>query len=113
MRLRLSGKGIEMTAELRELVRRRVDVALGRFAGRLEQVFVRLGDVNGPRAGVDKYCDIGIEAGLPRPLMIRERQGSLPAALSVACKRAGRAVRRQLELARVGRRRTGTRLREA
>lgn len=39
---------------LRQYVERRLRFALGRFAHRLDQLQVRLEDVNGPRGGLDQ-----------------------------------------------------------
>ena len=99
MKLRMSARGVELSAELNEYIRRRVHFSLGRFAGRIQSVSISLADVNGPRGGLDKICDVRVNAGLRNPLMVRERQGNVHAAVAFAVERAERALRRQLQIA--------------
>lgn len=64
MKVRLTAQGVELSAELKDYVKRRVHFSLGRFAGRIGSLSVRLTDINGPRGGLDKCCDIRVGAGL-------------------------------------------------
>lgn len=66
---------------------------------------MRLSDINGPRGGVDKTCDIRLDAGLPHAVVIRERQASIYAAIAYAMDRAERALRRNLSMETSGHRR--------
>jgi hypothetical protein len=79
MKLQLTSRGIELTADLRDYVQRQVRFALGRFAGRIKTLSVQLSDVNGPRGGVDKCCDIRVDARFRQSLVVRERQASIHA----------------------------------
>lgn len=99
MKLRLVARGIELTADLKDYVRRRIHFALGRFAGRIKSVSVRLADLNGPRGGVDKSCDIRVDMGLRKEVIVCERHDNIHAAVAFAVQRADRAVQRQLESA--------------
>lgn len=99
MKLRLVTRGVELTADLNDYVRRRIHFALGRFAGKIRSVSVRLADVNGPRGGIDKCCDIRVNIGLPQEVIVRERQTNIHAAVAFAVERADRAVQRHLESA--------------
>lgn len=99
MKLHLTSDGIELTTEHRQYVQRRLGFALGRFAGRIARLTVLLSDVNGPRGGVDKCCLIRVDAGLPQPVVIRERHADLHAAVALAAERAGRALERKLRIA--------------
>ena len=99
MKLRLAAHGVELSAELKDYVKRRVHFSLGRFAGRIKSLSIRLADVNGPQGGVDKCCDIRVDAGLRQEVIVSERQANIHAAVAFATERAERAVRRQLNLA--------------
>lgn len=99
MKLRLSQQGVELSTELKEFIRRRIQFSLGRFAGRIKSLSIRLADVNGPRGGVDKCCNIRVDAGLRQQVIVRECQATIHAAVAFATERAERAVRRQLTLA--------------
>ena len=96
MRFELTAQGIELTPDLRERVQRRVYFALGRHSGRITRVSIRLQDVNGPRGGPDKFCLVRVEAGSGPPVVIRERQSNVHAAVAFAAERAERFLSRQL-----------------
>ena len=100
MKMRLATRGIELSADLNEYVRRRAHFSLGRFAGRIRSLSIRLSDVNGPRGGIDKLCHIRVDVRLRQEVIVRERQASIHAAVAFAMERADRAVQRQLQLAR-------------
>ncbi len=102
MKIRLTTNGIELTADLHDYVRRRAHFSLGRFAGRIRSLSIRLADINGPRGGIDKHCDVRVDVGHRQPVLVRERQVSLHAAVAFAVERAERAVQRKLELASSG-----------
>ena len=98
MKLRLTARGIELSADLKEYVGRRTHFRLGRFAGRIRSVSISLSDVNGPRGGNDKVCDLRVDVGQRQQVIVRERQAKVHAAVAFAMDRAERAVERQLKL---------------
>jgi putative sigma-54 modulation protein len=109
MKVRLTAQGIELSAELRDYVTRRIHFGLGRFVGRIKSLTVRLTDINGPRGGIDKSCHIRVDAGLSQRVIVRERQETIHAAVALAMERVERAVERQLSLTRPAARRSATR----
>lgn len=111
MRLHVTGRGLTVTEDLEDYVRRRAQFAMGRFAGTIASLNVRLSDVNGPRGGSDKCCDVRVEAeGLRKPVVVREQQDEIHAAVALAVDRAGRTVARLVRLAH-SRSRSGARQR--
>src|SRR3982751_2969006 len=97
MQLEMRGVNYELDDVLKGHIERRLRFALGRFAARIRRLTVRLTDVNGPRGGLDKRCRIAV-ALVPRGTVTVEGAGDDPFALVAgAAKRAGRAVRRELE----------------
>ena len=74
---------------------------LSKCAPSIERVSVRVGDVNGPRGGVDQVCRINVVLiGLP-PVVVEERDASLEAAIDGAITRTERAVRRSVQRRRM------------
>jgi ribosome-associated translation inhibitor RaiA len=97
----IRGVKYELGEELERYIERRLRFALGRFAGRIGRVLVRLSDVNGPRGGVDKRCRIAV-ALIPRGMVRVEAAGHDPfAVVALAAKRAGRSLRRTLGRRRI------------
>ncbi len=96
MDLDIRGVKYDLGDDLAEFIERRLRFALGRFAGRIDRVSIRLSDVNGPRGGVDKRCRITV-ALTPRGVVRVAGSGDDPFALVArAAKRAGRTVHRAL-----------------
>ncbi|MCG3126201.1 MAG: hypothetical protein CHACPFDD_01031 [Phycisphaerae bacterium] len=90
---------------LRELIHRRVQFALGRFAHRIAAVRVRIDDVNGPRGGPDRRC---LVEATPRPhgtpIVAEVIDESAEAAVGRAAERVARQLRGRIERSREMRR---------
>jgi putative sigma-54 modulation protein len=104
MRVDIQGRGFGLTAPLLEHTQRRLRFALTRTSGRIKRVVVRLGDRNGPRGGVDKFCKIQVSLGHAPHVLIEEVGADLYAAIDRATERAGRnVVERVKRLRRIAR----------
>jgi ribosome hibernation promoting factor len=99
MRFSVSGDRVKVTTALREYIDRRLYFALGRFGPAIDHVSVRVGDVNGPRGGVDKHCQIVVKlrASGSNPIAVDDNDEDLRAAVAQASNRAGRTVARAIE----------------
>ena len=99
MRFSVSGDRVKITTGLREFIDRRLYFALGRFGPAIDTVSVRVGDVNGPRGGVDKHCQIvvNLRASRSNPIAVDDSNEDLYAAVSQASDRVGRTVARAVE----------------
>ena len=99
MQFLISGDRIEVTTDLREHIDRRLHFALGRFGQAIDHVSVRVGDINGPRGGVDKHCQIVVKlrASGSNPISVDDKDEDLLAAVARASNRAGRTVARTIE----------------
>jgi CBS domain-containing protein/ribosome-associated translation inhibitor RaiA len=85
--------GSVLDAADKAYLRRKLGRKLGKFASAIERTSVRVEDVNGPRGGVDKRCQIKVVlTGLPS-VVVEQRHHSLQAALDGVIARAERAVR--------------------
>ena len=81
----------------RDYLRRKLHRVLEKFGSAIERTSVRLEDVNGPRGGIDKRCQVKIVVrGLPS-VYVDERDSSVQAAMDRARGRANRAVRQALQ----------------
>ncbi len=97
-------RGFALTTALRAFVERRLGAALRRHAVAAHRVSARLADVNGPRGGIDKSCVIEVRGPALQPVVVRERDADLYAAIDRAAARLDRTLAR-----RVGRRRRARR----
>jgi len=105
MQLDVRTRGLPHPDWYRGHARRRLGLALGRFADRIAQVDVALEDVNGPRGGVDKRCTLRalLRRGGP-PLVVRNLDRHLSVAIDLAADRLARSVVRAIERRRSRRR---------
>lgn len=82
------------------LTQRRLEFALGRFAGRVRSLSVRLTDLNGPRGGIDKKCLIAVRLAHPRRvIVIEDVDADAAVVVSRAAERVSRAVSRAIHAA--------------
>lgn len=100
MRLDVLSGNLPNSAAIDEHAERRMMFALDRFASRVQLVRVRLGDLNGPRGGVDKRCAIECDLGRLGSVVVEEVDSDLYTAIDRAASRAKVAVRRKLDRAK-------------
>jgi len=98
-------RGLESSESLRAYILRRVRSQARRIGKALRAVVVRVSDVNGPRGGVDKRCQIMLVRRGQRPVTIEEVRTDAYAAVDVAVERAALAAGRDVARARATRRR--------
>ena len=96
MRVDIKTSGIDLTDDLREHAERRLEFALDRAHHDISNVTVRLSDINGPRGGFDKRCQIQIPLPHHRGVVIEETDSDLYVAIDRAASRAGNTLGRQL-----------------
>lgn len=101
MKLLIQHRAGVVDATLRQLIQRRLQFALGRFAHRIAVVRVRIDDVNGPRGGPDRRCLIeATPRPSGRPLVAEVTDESAEAAVGRAADRVARQVRSRIERSR-------------
>jgi len=92
--------GVETSESLREHATRRVQLHLSRFGRDLTGVVVRIGDVNGPKGGLDKRCRVTVRGPRVGSATLDEYSGDIWSAVDLALERVARNVGRTLEKAR-------------
>ncbi len=96
MQIVIQARGLDLTAELREYVDRRLRFALDWAGYALAGVTVVLSDINGPRGGNDKRCRIRVTGNDGLDMVIEDTQADLHVAVDRAADRAGRTLARRL-----------------
>ena len=91
-------------AAMADLARRRLQFAFRRLAWLVPHATVQLSDINGPRGGVDKRCQVELRTDGDRAVVITSIARDWRSALDSALARAARALVRLLHRGR-GRRR--------
>jgi ribosome-associated translation inhibitor RaiA len=80
--------------ELRDLTERRVRFVLRRVSSRVPRAEVQMSDVNGPRGGIDKRCQVELRTDGARSVVVASVSDSWRTALDNALARAARFLMR-------------------
>ncbi len=97
MKIEVRFRALHASGPLREHVLRAVHFHLSRFGPELSSVFARIGDVNGPKGGIDKRCQFHVRGPRLGSVVIAEVSADAYAAVDACADRAGRSVGRELE----------------
>jgi putative sigma-54 modulation protein len=100
MQLDIQARGFALTEALRSYTLKRLRFALGRDDNVVMRARVRLADINGPRGGVDKRCQVELAMAGHSNILIEDTQTDLYFAIDRACERAMRTLNRRLERVR-------------
>lgn len=95
MNITIQAQGFELTEALRQHTMRRFDSA--RWTRDVQQIQVRLSDVNGPKGGADKRCQVQISLANESDVIIENIEDDLYLAIDRACARTKRTVTKRLE----------------
>lgn len=112
MRIQVFARNVTLAPGWMDFIERRLAFAIGRFASRIQEVVVRIQDLNGPRGGIDQQCHIDARI-LPCAWKSASGTGAdLGTAITKAVDRIARCIRTDLDRRRTrrirGRNRWGT-----
>ena len=102
LEIQVNKRGVELTPDEEDLIRKRVSFALDRFAPKISVIAVRLTDLNGPRGGTDKQCQITAELREGGHVRASDCDSNTAGAVRRACRRI-RAVIWRMVGVRTGR----------
>ncbi len=97
MQIVIQTKGFSLTDSLKAYINRRVASALDSRDHFIQRVRVRLSDINGPRGGVDKCCQVRTELNGAPTVVIQDTSENMYAAIDAASERSGQSVGRRIE----------------
>lgn len=100
MLIEIQSPGFPTTPALSEHTRRRLRFGLTRHSDRIKRVVVRLGDQNGPRGGIDKFCRICVYLANAPMAVVVEVGTDLIAVIDKTADRVSRTVVRRLNRSR-------------
>ena len=106
MLILLHGNGFELERDLRDDVREKIELALGRFESQIGKVSVYLADLNGPKKGVDKSIRLVVDVERQPVIVVEEKGEDWQALLESISDRASHTVSRQLDRSRARKGRT-------
>jgi ribosomal subunit interface protein len=92
----IQGIDIQVTEAIDAHVRARLTAALNQHQSHVARVEVKLKDVNGPRGGVDKVCDVVVKISPRGEVRVSKSDSDLYSAVSIAADAAKNAAGREL-----------------
>jgi len=101
MNIDIQSQDFPLSSALSDHTNRRLRFVLTRRSDRIQRVVVRLGDKNGPRGGIDKFCRIQVYLIDAHMAVIEDIGLDMYAVIDRAADRVGRVVAKHLEQARV------------
>ena len=96
MKLSIVDRDKCLTAPIRALARRRLLFALSRFDPKLDNVTLTVGDLNGPKGGVDKRCQLQIKLRYGENVILTNLDSTVEVCVSRLADRAGRTIARRV-----------------
>lgn len=96
MHIEIQARDFTLTESLRAYIEQRINFALSSRYDQIKRIRVRLLDINGPRGGSDKRCQVHITLPRSRDIVIEDTQPDLYVAIDRAADRAARTVQRRL-----------------
>jgi ribosomal subunit interface protein len=97
MQIEVQARNFSLTQALHGYVRRRIGFALSARHPHIERIQVLLCDVNGPRGGRDKRCQVRVALPGQATVVIEDIESNLYRAIDRAADRTSRTVARRLE----------------
>ncbi|MFA6040648.1 MAG: HPF/RaiA family ribosome-associated protein [Methylophilus sp.] len=96
MQTDIKTQGFTLTESIRQYTERRLQYGVSFANDNIQRVTVNLSDINGPRGGEDKRCQILITMPHMPSVVIEDTESNLYVAIDRAVERASRALTRQL-----------------
>ena len=98
MQIDVQALGFELTPALRSHAVRRLHFALGRSNAQVSRLSVRLSDLNGPRGGEDKRCQVRVKLTDAPEVVIEDTEADLSTPRSASVARHRRSLGRPVAL---------------
>ena len=96
MQIEIQARDFNLTHSLRDHIQRRLGFALSARYHHIQRILVRLSDINGPRGGIDKCCQIQMVLPQQADLVIEDTETDMYVAIDRAADRASRTLGRRL-----------------
>jgi ribosomal subunit interface protein len=96
MQIEIQARNFSLTQALRMHIERRLGFALATRYDHIKRILVRLSDINGPRGGNDKCCQLQVVLPGHADVVIEDTESNLYVAIDRAADRASRTVTRRL-----------------
>lgn len=96
MKIRIRHANIDLSSALAEHAQTRLERGLHRISGMVRSACVRLADINGPRGGADKECQVRVTLSTGHELVVNSLDSCPYRAIDDAVNRLKRSVKKTM-----------------
>ena len=96
MEIAIRTRHLNWNEEMRAQVERSIEFAVDRHRNRIDRISVYVSDLNGPRGGIDKLCQMTAYVRGTRPVLVLERGADLLTLMNRAARRLGYRLERRI-----------------
>ena len=96
MQIDIQTRGFNLTERLEQHIRRKLATTLAAQSEHITHAQVRLSDINGPRGGVDKCCQLNVKLAGSPSVVVRDVSSNMYAAIDCAAHRISSSLSRRL-----------------
>ncbi len=100
MQLQIVATSVQLSPAMREFIRRRAEIALGRYRHHIDWVLLRMVDLEGPEGGLGKRCQVDARVYRLGTLFAQSTDRDWLAAVGRATERVARRIERDLGIRR-------------
>ena len=93
-------KGVKASKSLKEYVAERLDTVIARAQNSIQDITVRLTDLNSSREGISKRCLIHVKLPGMTPIVVTGFAADMTSAIDMATRRVSKVVNRALSKAK-------------
>jgi putative sigma-54 modulation protein len=104
MRLAIQSQHLDLDADHRQQIERRVGFALSRLTQHIRSVDIHLCDLNGPRGGLDKRCRVMVHLDRGPAVIVEDVDSELGELIDRTIARAARSAHKRVALGTLRRR---------
>ena len=96
MAIHIQSRGFNLTRSLERYIHRRCESTIGGRRENVQNLWVRLSDINGPRGGADKCCRVYLSVPHMADIFVQDTQSNMCAAVDNALDKAGQSLHHRL-----------------
>ena len=96
MQLTIYKTNVDATASLLDYIDTKMSSSLERMADHIDDITIRIADLNGPRGGEDKRCTVSVTLASKQTTLIAETDSCMYKAVDKVCSRLKRSIRRRV-----------------
>ena len=97
MEILIHSNQVELTSRAKLAIKGRVETVLNRLAQYVTCVFVNFEDVNGPKGGIDKQCQVKLLLDTQSPIVVSANEGNPQTAFTLAFAKALAVLKKRLK----------------